>query len=215
MRLHHGCGFVLRRRRLSGGGRRRLRHRSGAMRSAPHISSLSSERRCRNGHAQCVPSRREPGRSETRGVYDFAILRRGESLLVFVAGIDPAPRQAGHDNESRGIHERQSGRFQRRHSAELRSRSWTDLFAGYAADVANRVASSGAGSRVLETAAGSGIVTRALRDALPTYAHLTATDLNPDMLAIGAGEVPCAARRWHFSRRTRRRCRFPTDHSTR
>ena len=58
------------------------------------------------------------------------------------------------------------------------------LFAGYAADVANRVASSGAGSRVLETAAGSGIVTRALRDALPTYAHLTATDLNPDMLAI-------------------------------
>ena len=57
------------------------------------------------------------------------------------------------------------------------------IFAGYAADMAARVASS-APQAVLETAAGSGIVTRALRDALPAGAHLTATDLNPDMLAV-------------------------------
>jgi SAM-dependent methyltransferase len=38
--------------------------------------------------------------------------------------------------------------------------------------------------RVLETAAGTGIVTRLLRDLLPAEAHLTATDLNPPMLAV-------------------------------
>jgi SAM-dependent methyltransferase len=37
---------------------------------------------------------------------------------------------------------------------------------------------------VLETAAGSGIVTRALRDALPAGAHVTAMDLNPAMLDV-------------------------------
>jgi SAM-dependent methyltransferase len=36
----------------------------------------------------------------------------------------------------------------------------------------------------LETAAGTGIVTRAMRDAIPISAHLTATDLNGDMLTI-------------------------------
>ena len=57
------------------------------------------------------------------------------------------------------------------------------IFAGYAADMTQRAAGMSP-SRVLETAAGSGIVTRALRDALPSQAHLTATDLNPGMLAI-------------------------------
>lgn len=56
--------------------------------------------------------------------------------------------------------------------------------AGYAADMARRAASGGMTAHVLETAAGSGIVTRALRDALPATAHLTATDFNPDMLEI-------------------------------
>jgi SAM-dependent methyltransferase len=37
---------------------------------------------------------------------------------------------------------------------------------------------------VLETAAGTGVVTRQLRDFLPASAHLTATDLNPPMLEI-------------------------------
>ena len=58
------------------------------------------------------------------------------------------------------------------------------IFAGYAADMARRVASRSP-ARVLETAAGTGIVTRALRDAIPVSAHLTATDLNAGMLEIG------------------------------
>lgn len=58
------------------------------------------------------------------------------------------------------------------------------IFAGYAADMARRAASGGIPSRVLETAAGSGIVTRALRDILPASTHVTATDLNSAMLDI-------------------------------
>jgi ubiquinone/menaquinone biosynthesis C-methylase UbiE len=57
------------------------------------------------------------------------------------------------------------------------------IFEDYAADIAQRVA-AGNPARVLETAAGTGIVTRKLRDALPAAAHLTATDLNPPMLGI-------------------------------
>jgi ubiquinone/menaquinone biosynthesis C-methylase UbiE len=56
------------------------------------------------------------------------------------------------------------------------------LFAEYAADIAHRVARLNP-RRVLETAAGTGIVTRALRDALPAAASLTATDLNAPMLS--------------------------------
>lgn len=57
------------------------------------------------------------------------------------------------------------------------------LFADYAADLARRVA-TGRPGRVLEIAAGTGIVTRLLRDALPPSAHLVASDLNSPMLAI-------------------------------
>jgi SAM-dependent methyltransferase len=57
------------------------------------------------------------------------------------------------------------------------------IFADFAADIARRVA-AGNPARVLETAAGTGIVTRKLRDALPAATHLTATDLNPPMLEI-------------------------------
>ena len=57
------------------------------------------------------------------------------------------------------------------------------IFAEYAADIARRTA-AGRPARVLETAAGTGIVTRKLRDALPADAQLTATDLNPPMLDI-------------------------------
>jgi ubiquinone/menaquinone biosynthesis C-methylase UbiE len=51
------------------------------------------------------------------------------------------------------------------------------IFADYAIDMANRV-SRGSPSRVLETACGTDIVTRALRDAIPPRAHITATDLD-------------------------------------
>ena len=57
------------------------------------------------------------------------------------------------------------------------------IFAEYAADIARRAA-AGRPARVLETAAGTGIVTRKLRDALPDGAQLTATDLNPPMLDL-------------------------------
>ena len=58
-----------------------------------------------------------------------------------------------------------------------------NIFTDYAADIAQRAA-AGNPARVLETAAGTGIVTRKLRDALAASAHLTATDLNPPMLEI-------------------------------
>jgi ubiquinone/menaquinone biosynthesis C-methylase UbiE len=56
------------------------------------------------------------------------------------------------------------------------------MFEGYAADIAGRAAADNP-SRLLETAAGTGIVTRRLRDALPASAEITVTDLNADMLA--------------------------------
>jgi SAM-dependent methyltransferase len=57
------------------------------------------------------------------------------------------------------------------------------MFADFAADIARRTASASP-SRVLETAAGTGIVTRQLRDQLPAHADLLATDLNPPMLDV-------------------------------
>lgn len=57
------------------------------------------------------------------------------------------------------------------------------IFEHYADDFARRVASCGA-ERILEVAAGTGIVTRRLRDALPATARLTASDLNPPMLDV-------------------------------
>jgi len=57
------------------------------------------------------------------------------------------------------------------------------IFARPADLVATRVASFEP-SRVLETAAGTGIVTRRLRDLLPAAAEIVATDLNPAMLDV-------------------------------
>jgi SAM-dependent methyltransferase len=57
------------------------------------------------------------------------------------------------------------------------------LFAGYAEDIARRAAAEPTAA-VLELAAGTGIVTRTLRDALPADAQLMATDLNAPMLEI-------------------------------
>ena len=62
------------------------------------------------------------------------------------------------------------------------------IFAPYADDLARRVASI-APSRVLETAAGTGVVTRAMARILPARAELVATDLNQPMLdwAVAVG----------------------------
>ena len=57
------------------------------------------------------------------------------------------------------------------------------LFVDFGADLARRVAGANPGS-VLEIAAGTGIVTRLLRDALPGSTRLVASDLNPPMLEI-------------------------------
>ena len=57
------------------------------------------------------------------------------------------------------------------------------IFVDCAADLARRTASGGP-KRVLETAAGTGIVTRALRDALSGDVHITASDLNQPMLDV-------------------------------
>ncbi|SAL84623.1 methyltransferase type 11 [Caballeronia arvi] len=55
------------------------------------------------------------------------------------------------------------------------------LFESYATDIAKRAAALGP-SHVLETAAGTGAVTRALARELPAHAELVATDLNQAML---------------------------------
>jgi len=56
------------------------------------------------------------------------------------------------------------------------------LFEDYATDIAHRVLVPD-GASVLEIACGTGIVTRKLRDSLPTNVRLVATDLNEAMLA--------------------------------
>ena len=55
------------------------------------------------------------------------------------------------------------------------------IFSPYADDLAQRVASRPV-QRVLEIAAGTGVVTRALTAALPADVEIVATDLNPAML---------------------------------
>lgn len=66
------------------------------------------------------------------------------------------------------------------------------LFEPYAADLVSRLVSL-APSRVLEVAAGTGVVTRAMASALPEGVSVVATDLNQAMLdhaaAAGAGRA--------------------------
>ena len=69
------------------------------------------------------------------------------------------------------------------------------LFEPYARDFVARTA-WGDRRDVLELAAGTGILTRHLRAALPASARLVATDLNPDMLAIARQKHPDLAVTW-------------------
>src|SRR5262249_30619741 len=59
------------------------------------------------------------------------------------------------------------------------------IFEPYAADLGQRVSSVPA-SRVLEIAAGTGVVTRALASTLPAGTSIIATDLNQAMLDYAA-----------------------------
>ncbi|HEY0412592.1 MAG TPA: methyltransferase domain-containing protein [Allosphingosinicella sp.] len=61
------------------------------------------------------------------------------------------------------------------------------LFEPYAQDIAARASALGP-ARILETAAGTGIVTAALAAALPE-AEIVATDLNPAMLEVAAARM--------------------------
>jgi len=70
------------------------------------------------------------------------------------------------------------------------------IFEPYAADLARRLTATGA-SRVLEIAAGTGVVTRALAAAMPADVTIVATDLNQAMLDHAAAMPmarPCAWR---------------------
>ena len=61
------------------------------------------------------------------------------------------------------------------------------IFGGYAKDLARRAAAL-APTRVLELAAGTGILTRYLRDALEDSSEIIASDLNPPMLEVAAAK---------------------------
>lgn len=62
-----------------------------------------------------------------------------------------------------------------------------NIFHDYAEDLARRAGASEAGS-VLELAAGTGIVSRKLRDALAPATRLVVTDLNSPMLEVARGK---------------------------
>ena len=71
------------------------------------------------------------------------------------------------------------------------------IFEPYAADLAQRAASLSP-SAVLETAAGSGVVTRALAPRLRRGASYIVTDLNQPMLDYAASRQPADTRiKWH------------------
>jgi ubiquinone/menaquinone biosynthesis C-methylase UbiE len=68
------------------------------------------------------------------------------------------------------------------------------MFEPFALEMAARVA--GTGGDVLEVAAGTGIVTRALDRALAPDARITATDLNPPMLQVAAARLSSPRVSW-------------------
>lgn len=69
------------------------------------------------------------------------------------------------------------------------------LFEPYAEDLATRVRGLGSVARLLETAAGTGVVTRALSRALPATA-IVATDLNDAMLKVASAKLPEGSVTW-------------------
>ncbi len=71
------------------------------------------------------------------------------------------------------------------------------IFAPYAALVAERAKAFGP-KRILETAAGTGVVTEALHRALPD-AEIVATDLNPPMLEQAARRVSAGTVHFHHA----------------
>ena len=71
----------------------------------------------------------------------------------------------------------------------------TMLFAPFAADIVRRVRTRPP-ARVLEVAAGTGVVTGALAEALPASTSIVATDLNAAMVAFGAQHIDATNVHW-------------------
>src|SRR5215213_4319684 len=69
------------------------------------------------------------------------------------------------------------------------------IFAPYANDIASRLRNIRHG-RILETAAGTGVVTRALVTALPESVSIEATDLNQPMLDLASSQLSSARVTW-------------------
>lgn len=69
------------------------------------------------------------------------------------------------------------------------------IFAPYADDLASRLSDLQVG-RVLETAAGTGVVTRALVSVLPDAVSIDATDLNQPMLDFASNQSPSKRVTW-------------------
>jgi len=69
------------------------------------------------------------------------------------------------------------------------------IFEPYAQDLADRLSALNA-ERVLETATGTGIVTRALLRSLPASVSVVATDLNQPMLDRAAEQVSSTRVSW-------------------
>jgi ubiquinone/menaquinone biosynthesis C-methylase UbiE len=67
------------------------------------------------------------------------------------------------------------------------------IFAPYAADLCQRLVRFKPAD-ILETAAGTGVVTRAMAEALPASVKITATDLNPSMLEVARARLGDDAR---------------------
>ena len=81
------------------------------------------------------------------------------------------------------------------------------FFEPYARDIAGRLTLS-AGARVLEIAAGTGIVTRQLLARLPADGRLVATDIGEPMLAVLRASVPPDGR---FTSQVADACALPFD----
>jgi ubiquinone/menaquinone biosynthesis C-methylase UbiE len=69
------------------------------------------------------------------------------------------------------------------------------IFEAYAEDLARKIARA-APRRILETAAGSGVLTRALAAQLPESVRMVATDLNQPMLDHAIRRLPDARVEW-------------------
>ena len=65
------------------------------------------------------------------------------------------------------------------------------IFTDYADDLAQRIAARTVGA-VLETAAGTGVLTECLAQQLPADTHITATDFSPAMLTVAEANLPSA-----------------------